>query len=126
MDVARLARDQAINRVAFGAGLMLMPGVFARVWVGSWASDDRAKVLARSLGIRDLAIGAAGLLALREDDRDWLRRAFAAQALADAVDFVAIVAGRGAPLSSRLIGGTLAVGSAAAAAAYARDPEPPS
>jgi len=120
MDVATLARNQSFNRIAMGFGLVLAPGLLARVWVGSAAGDSRAKVLARALGIRDLALGAAGVLALREDDRQWVRRAFVAQALADAIDFVALVAGRDVPRASRLIGGTLAAGSAALAAAYAR------
>jgi hypothetical protein len=45
-------------------------------------------VLARSLGIRDRALGAARVLALCERDREWLRRSFAAQAVTDGVDFV--------------------------------------
>jgi hypothetical protein len=117
MDVATLARAQAMNRVSMGAGLMLAPGLLGRVWAGSNASDPRAKVLSRSLGVRDLALGAAGLVALRDRDTGWARRAFAAQALADAVDFAAILAT--APKVSKLVGGPLAAGSAAVAAAYA-------
>jgi hypothetical protein len=120
MDVAKLARGQAVNRVAIGAGLIALPGLFARVWIGSGASDDRAKVLARALGVRDLMLGAAALVALRDGDSAWVRRAFAAQAVADAVDFLAIVpAGSDVPLPSRILGGTMAAGSAAVAAAYA-------
>jgi hypothetical protein len=123
MDLPTLARSQARNRVAIGAGLMLAPGLFARVWVGKSAGDPKAKVIARSLGIRDLALGLGGVLALQDQDREWARRTFAAQAVADAVDFVAIVAGRGAPLPTRLLGGAMAAGSAAVAAAYARSPD---
>jgi hypothetical protein len=120
MDVAKLARNQAVNRIAMGTGLVLAPGLLARVWVGSRASEEHAKVLARSLGVRDLALAVAGVLAVREGDREWLRRAFAAQAVADAIDFVVLVAGRGVPTASRLVGGMLAASSAAVAAAYAR------
>jgi poly(3-hydroxyalkanoate) synthetase len=56
------------------------------------------------------------VLALRERDREWLRRSFAAKAVADPVDFVMLAAGHDVPLTSRLVGGTLA----AIAAAYAR------
>jgi len=122
MDIAQLARGQAVNRVAIGAGLVLAPGVLARVWIGDWAKDDRAKVLARSLGVRDLALGAAGVLAVREENREWIRRTFAAQALADAVDFLVLAAAPKVPLASRLLGGAMAAGSAAVAAAYAREP----
>jgi len=122
VDVATLARAQAVNRVVIGAGLMALPGVFGRNWIGPAAKDARSKVLARSLGARDLITGAAGLLALKEDDREWARWSFAAQAWADAVDFAAILAaGREVPLTTRLVGGTLAAGSAAVAAAYARE-----
>jgi hypothetical protein len=120
MDVAALAKAQAVNRVAMGTGLMLAPGIFGRVWSASEARDERAKVLARALGVRDLALGAGGLLALREGDAGWARRAFAAQAAADAVDLAAILsAGRALPLTKRISGGLLAAGSAAVAAAYA-------
>jgi hypothetical protein len=121
VDVAKLARQQAMNRVLIGAGLTLLPAVFTRPWVGSWATDDRAKVLGRALGARDLALGAAGLLALREERTDWAARAFAAQAYADAIDLAAILGGgRAVPLGARLLGGTMAAGSAAVAALYAR------
>jgi hypothetical protein len=120
MDVAKLARMQAVNRVVVGAGLMLLPRRFARTWVGRWAGDERAGVLARSMGARDLALGASGLLAERRGSREWARFSYAAQAFADAVDLVAIeAAGRKVPLSSRLFGGAMAAGSAAVAAAHA-------
>jgi hypothetical protein len=121
MDVARLARAQAVNRVVIGSGLTLLPHLFGRIWVGPGAAEDRARVLARAVGPRDLAIGAAGLLALRQGDSEWARRSFAAQALADAVDLVAILAaGRKVPLRTRITGAVMAGGSAAVAAAYAR------
>jgi hypothetical protein len=120
MDVAALAKAQAMNRVAMGTGLMLAPGVVGRVWGASEARDPRAKVLARALGARDLALGAGGLLALRDGDAAWTRRTFAAQAAADAVDLAAIVAaGSALPRTKRVTGGLLAAGSAAVAAAYA-------
>jgi hypothetical protein len=120
MDVAALAKAQAVNRVAMGTGLVLAPGIVGRVWSASEARDERAKVLARALGARDLALGAGGLLALREDDAAWAWRAFAAQAAADAVDFAAILAAGGAlPAAKRITGGLLAAGSAAVAAVYA-------
>jgi hypothetical protein len=123
MDLATLARGQTINRAALGAALILLPGVFGRIWSGPEASDDRAQVLARALGARDLALAAGALLAMREGDRTWERRTFAAQAAADAVDFAAIVAaGRELPLPTRLAGATMAAGSAAVAAAHARGP----
>lgn len=120
MDVALLARAQSLNRVTMGTGLVLAPGVAGRVWVGAAARQARPRVLARAMGVRDLTLGVAGLLAAREGDRVWECRSFAAQALADAVDAVAILgAGDRVPLSSRAVGGSLAAGSAAVAAAHA-------
>jgi hypothetical protein len=119
--LSKFARAQSVNRVLVGAGLVLFPHRFARTWVGPWAADDRAKVLARSMGVRDFALGAAALVAERDGHVEWARRAFAAQALADAVDLIAIeTAGRSVPLSSRLFGGAMAAGSAAVAALYAQ------
>jgi hypothetical protein len=121
VDLARLAHDQTVNRIVMGAGLIALPQVFGRVWMGSQARDERHRVVARALGARDLSLGVAGLLALREQDRTWAARAFAAQAFADAVDLAAMLAaGRRLPLSARLVGGVLATSSAAVAAAYAR------
>jgi hypothetical protein len=123
MDVAKLARGLALNRVSFGAGLMLAPRLYARTWIGSGASDDRAQLLARALGARDLALGAGGLLALRDGDLDRARQWFAAQGVTDAVDLVATVAaGRDVPLPARVFAATMAAGSAAIAAAYVRRP----
>ena len=121
MDVATLARGLAVNRITFGAGLILAPSLYARSWVGSKdAGRDTVKVLARALGARDLALGAGGLLALREGDAERARRWFAAQGVTDAVDFLATIGARGVPLPARVFAATMAAGSAAIAAGYVR------
>jgi hypothetical protein len=121
MDVDTLARGLAINRISFGVGLILKPSLYARSWVGSDAAGEEAtKVLARALGARDLALGAGGLLALRGGDAERARRWFAAQALTDAVDFIATVPARGLPLPVRIFVAVMAGGSTAIAAAYVR------
>ena len=57
----KLARGLALNRISFGAGLILAPGLYARTWVGKDAArHDATKLLARALGARDLALGAGG------------------------------------------------------------------
>src|ERR671914_2375182 len=116
MDVAALAKAQACNRVAMGAGLILAPGIVGRVWSASEARDERAKVLARALGARDLALGAGGLLALRDSDTERARRWFAAQGTTDAVDLVATLAARDIPLPARIFAAVMAAGSTAIAA----------
>ena len=120
MDVEKLARGLALNRISFGAGLMLAPRLYARTWIGAdGAGDERAQLLARALGARDLALGAGGLLALRGGDRERARQWFAAQGLTDAVDLVAtLAAGRAVPVAARLFAATVAAGSTAIAAAY--------
>ncbi|MEA2381052.1 MAG: hypothetical protein QOH72_1023 [Solirubrobacteraceae bacterium] len=118
--IERLAKAQAVNRVVLGAGLIAVPRVFGRVWSGGAADDERARVLARGLGARDLLLGAGGLLALREHDPRWAARAFGAHAAADAVDLVAVLLSRRAlGRSTRAVATTLAAGSAGVAAAYA-------
>jgi hypothetical protein len=120
MELEALARSLAVNRMSFGAGLLLVPGVWARSWIGSEAKDPRAQVLARALGARDLALGAGGFVALRAGDRERARRWFAAQGATDAADFVAtLAAGRSVPTPARIFAAAMAAGSAAIAAAYA-------
>jgi hypothetical protein len=119
MDVAKLARGLALNRISFGAGLILAPGLYARTWVGSDAAgEDTTKVLARALGARDLALGTGGLLALNDGDAERARRWFAAQGVTDAIDFLATVAARDVPLPARVFAALMAGGSTAIAAAY--------
>jgi MoxR-like ATPase len=121
MNVNSLARGLAINRISFGVGLILAPGLYARSWVGSKAAEEETtKVLARALGARDLALGAGGFLALRHEDSERARRWFTAQGVTDAVDFLATIAARDIPLPARVFAAAMAAGSAAIAAAYVR------
>jgi hypothetical protein len=121
MDVFKLARGLAINRISFGVGLVLVPGLYARTWVGSDAAgEDATRVLARALGARDLVLGAGGLLALQDGDVERSRRWFAAQGLTDAVDLGAALAARGVPMPARMFVAVMAAGSAAIAGAYVR------
>jgi hypothetical protein len=119
MDVTKLARGLALNRISFGLGLMVVPGVYARSWVGSReAGRDAAQLLARALGARDLVLGAGGLLALRDGDTERARRWFAAQGITDAVDLLATLAARDVPAPARVFASVMAAGSTAIAAAY--------
>jgi hypothetical protein len=121
VNVEKLARGLALNRMSFGAGLILAPSVYARSWVGSdAAAQDTTQVLARALGARDLALGAGGLLALRQGDAQRARRWFAAQGMTDAVDLVATLVAREVPLPARVFAAAMAAGSTAIAAAYVR------
>ncbi len=73
-------------RVGIGAGLLLLPGRAARVWLGR-ATDPGAKATMRAIGGRDLALGTGLLRADRNKEpvAGWI----AASALADASDAAA-------------------------------------
>ena len=110
--------------IAFGAGralvgvaLLAAPTPIARSWVG--ADDTPASVLTRSLGARDLVIGAGLALAAAHggDPRRWL----AGGVLADTVDGIAtLAAGDDIPRNGRIATMALAGGSALFGAWLAR------
>jgi len=79
----QLAETVAWSRIAIGAVALLAPTAPLRPWVGrEFAGDGRAKLLARSLGARDLALGLGVILALRHDGpvRGWVEGAGVADA----------------------------------------------
>jgi hypothetical protein len=102
----------AAGRVALGVTALAWPSVPARPWVGAAADDLAARVFARALGARDLALGLGALAALQGEDGSasaWV----AAGALSDTLDVAASLASwRELPR----IGRWLVAGSAAAAA----------
>jgi hypothetical protein len=100
MDASDMAKTNAIGRIVLGTALVAAPGLAARVWIGDQADTPGAKVLARALGARDVALGLGVLLAMKNNApvRGWLEGA----ALADAVDFGATAAaGSGIPQAAR-------------------------
>ena len=92
MDRRTLARALALTRVGIGVGFLVAPRVAVRVWTGERATVASA-LAARSVGGRDLALGAGALAALSRgrDARTWLR----AGAVADAADALGMLAGVG-------------------------------
>jgi len=116
-DQARqLAETVAWGRIAIGAVALLAPTVPLGPWVGrDFAWQPRAKLLARSLGARDLALGIGVILALRHDGpvRGWVE----GSGVADAGDCLATLLAFGKlPKTGRW----LVLLSAAGAAATAR------
>ncbi len=88
-DLARqLAASVAWGRVALGVTAMVAPTVPLRPWIGrNVAWRPQAKLLARALGARDVALGLGVILALRHGApvRGWVEGG----AMADAGDVIA-------------------------------------
>lgn len=122
--VARpLAMAIAAGRTALGVAAIATPDRPLRPWVGSLADDRRAVALARALGGRDIAIGAAALYELRNPDRDsaGAKTMVALGGLADAVDVAATLLAFGSlPKKSRWLILAAAGGSAVASAMSVR------
>jgi hypothetical protein len=123
MGTRTLAKLLALNRIQYGAGMLLTPERNAKVWVGGRAARRTpTKVMAQALGARDLAMGAGALLALRNPAE--ARRWFAALALADALDIpVTALGGDEIPFASRAATIAIATVSTAIGVAYAASPE---
>jgi len=82
-----LARLVAWGRVGIGVTALAAPTLMTRPWVGDAAEDPSVRLLARTMGGRDLALGAGALRALAgttPEARPWV----ALGGLADAVDAV--------------------------------------
>ncbi|HWC37477.1 MAG TPA: hypothetical protein VG476_03060, partial [Acidimicrobiales bacterium] len=63
-DAREYARWIAGGRVAIGATTILAPRLALRPWLGGGAGRPAEKVLARSLGGRDIALGLGAILAM--------------------------------------------------------------
>ena len=115
IDTRATAKAISVGRMALGASYSLAPGLALRAWPGRGAhTDPAARFLARSTGVRDLALGIGTLLALQKDApvRGWLE----AGMLADAGDTVAVLLGfRSLPRARAVValvaaGGTVVAG----------------
>jgi hypothetical protein len=111
----QLAASVAWGRIALGVTAILTPSIPLRPWVGrEVAWRPRAKLLARALGARDVALGLGVVLALRHDApvRGWVEGG----GLADTGDAVAtLLAFRTLPRLGRWAVLGAATGAAAAA-----------
>ena len=87
----RQVQAMAYSRIGVGAVLVLLPGPLLRIWLGRGASSPFSRLLARSVGGRDIALGMGTLFALRHRSpvRGWLE----ASALADASDLLTTLMG---------------------------------
>jgi hypothetical protein len=87
-----LALSHARSRMALGASLVVAPRLAGPMWIGGDADRPAVKVLARGLGVRDLALGLGIAVALDRGKpvRGWLEGA----ALSDGVDLAATLLAR--------------------------------
>ena len=112
MNLRTAAIGLSLGRAALGTGLLLAPEPIAEGWVGPAGGEEPALTLARSVGVRDLAVGAGGALALLHDDDSasgWL----AGAALCDLGDVAAMLIARNS-LPANGVRGTVALAGASA------------
>lgn len=113
------ARGLALGRVALGLTALGTPGLTGRVLVGSDGRRPSVRLYTRTLGVRDVAVGAGALASMRVGDP--VSRWLLAGALCDAVDTLAIgQAGDAVPAPTRIGVMALAAGGAVAGAALSR------
>jgi hypothetical protein len=92
LDVKATTKAIAFARLALGGSYLLAPGPAMKLWPGRGGSTDddemMGRLLARSVGGRDVALAVGALLALSHDTpvRGWIEAA----SLADGVDALAI------------------------------------
>ena len=112
MDLRTAAIGLSAGRAALGIGLLVVPERIAAGWIGPSGAEAPAATLARSVGVRDVALGAGGALALLAGDdsaRGWL----GAAALCDGGDLIATLLARDSlPANGVLATAVLAGGSA--------------
>lgn len=87
----RLAQSIALGRVVIGCTALVSPTVMTRPWIGDGAESPDARLLARTMGGRDLVLGLGTLRAIGTADaeaRPWVALA----GMADAVDAVVTLA----------------------------------
>jgi hypothetical protein len=85
-DARRAVSTIAWSRVAMGAAAVVAPVTAARLWTGETDRGPLTRVMVRSLGARDVALGLGAVLALRHEAplRGWVEGG----ALADVADTV--------------------------------------
>lgn len=94
------------GRIAIGAAFVIAPGKAGEGWVGDTALADGG-VIARAFGARDIALGAAAIVAEREGRG--LAPLLAAGVMVDATDCLAtIAAGDRIPQKARVVSATVA------------------
>jgi hypothetical protein len=94
VDTSRvLGGGLAVNRTLFGLSYLARPQSAQKSWIGRAAKLPGTRVMTRSQGIRDVALGAGALRALiRDDARE--ARALTGHAVVDLTDLLITWAAR--------------------------------
>ncbi|HTZ88666.1 MAG TPA: hypothetical protein VMB05_18535 [Solirubrobacteraceae bacterium] len=111
MNPRRAAGLIGAGRAALGIAVLLAPEVTSS-WLGEHARHPAVRYLTHLVGVRDLALGALTLAALRDGER--AGRMQLVCAAADTVDVLATLAVR-SELPAAGVAGTVALGGGAAA-----------
>jgi hypothetical protein len=82
------------GRAAFGAAMIAAPTAIGEAWIGEPGRYERVALLTRSLGARDVALGAGAAAALARGDENAARLLLGGQALSDVADFAGTLAVR--------------------------------
>jgi hypothetical protein len=88
----RLAQLIAVGRIGIGCTALVAPTLMTTPWIGEGAGSADARLLARTMGGRDLALGLGTLRALDVDGaeaRPWVALAGVADTIDAAVTIVA-------------------------------------
>jgi hypothetical protein len=126
VDSRVVGRLLAGARTAIGASLVVAPQLATASWVGRPRRSAPTTVLGRAVGVRDLTIGAGGLVTSGDAQRGWL----AAGVLCDAVDLVATLVdrdelpGTAVPMIVAAAGAGIALGLVALAGSQGDPPVP--
>ena len=113
MNPRRGALALAAGRLALGVAVLAAPEKVTARWLGTHASHPAVRYLARSLGVRDVALGVLALQTL--DDPELGPRAQAACAVVDSVDALATLAVRSELPAAGIAGVAVVAGGAAGA-----------
>jgi hypothetical protein len=112
VDAVKGAKALAIGRMAFGAAIVVAPGL-TQGWLGTHAESPAVQSLARMLGARDFVLG---MIALHTAEHPEVGPRWQATcASVDCVDLLATVAGREDLPAAGVLGTVLLAGGAAAA-----------
>lgn len=117
MALREIAITVSAGRAALGVALLVVPGRVGGGWIGDDGTRPGPEVLARSVGVRDVALGVGGVATLASGSSSasgWLL----AQAVCDIGDLIGTLLARGA-LPANGVRGTVALAGGSAAIALA-------